>query len=90
MKSQKEKAKERREYIKKRTDENLRLLENDPESLFTKDVRTWLKREVSQLLMYSLTQEERRTLQEERVTQEESNEIDRILDNMHGMLIVLS
>lgn len=41
-------------------------------------------------MMYNLTQEERRTLQEERVTQEESNEIDRILDNMHGMLIVLS
>lgn len=38
MKSQKEKAKERREYIKKRIDENLKLLENDPESLFAEDV----------------------------------------------------
>lgn len=37
-----------------------------------------------------LTQEERRILQEERVTQEESDEIDRILDNMQEMLIVLS
>lgn len=40
--------------------------------------------------MENLTREERRTLQEERVTQEESNEIDRILDNMHGMLVILS
>jgi len=37
-----------------------------------------------------LTQEERRTLQEECVTQEESDEIDRILDDMYGMLIILS
>jgi hypothetical protein len=37
-----------------------------------------------------LTRKERRTLQEEHITEEESNEIDRILDDMHEMLIVLS
>jgi hypothetical protein len=33
--------------------------------------------------MYNLTQEERRMLHEECITQEESDEIDRILDNIH-------
>jgi len=37
-----------------------------------------------------LTQEERKALQEERITPEESDEIDRILENMQEMLIILS
>jgi len=37
-----------------------------------------------------LTQEEIRILQEEPITQEESDEIDRILNNMREMLIILS
>ena len=40
--------------------------------------------------MEKLTQEEIRILQEEPITQEESDEIDRILNNMREMLIILS
>jgi len=37
-----------------------------------------------------LTEEEKKKLQEEKVTQEESDEIDRIINNMQGMLVILS
>lgn len=40
--------------------------------------------------MMKLTEEEKKKLQEEKVTQEESDEIDRIINNMQGMLVILS
>ena len=49
-----------------------------------------MNKKTGESIIYKLTQEERKSLEEEHITQEESNEIDKILDDMQEMLIVLS